>query len=47
MGLQKVLFALENVATFEIFLFHIIDSVKFLLSETEGLGHHAATYVGH
>ena len=47
MGLQEVLFALENVATFEILLFHVIDSVEFLLSETEGLGHHAATDVGH
>ncbi len=45
--LQEVFFALENVATFEIFFFHVIDRVEFLLTETEGLGHHAATDVRH
>jgi hypothetical protein len=38
---------LKNVTTFEVFLFHVIDGVKFLFPEAEGLGHHTATDVGH
>ena len=41
-GLKKIFFALKDVATFEIFLLHVIDRVEFLFSEAKGLGHHTA-----
>jgi hypothetical protein len=44
---QEILFTLKNVATFEVLLFHVIDGVEFLLSETEGLRHHTAADIGH